>query len=333
MKKLLVICGPTSTGKTSLAIKLAKKFNGEIVSADSRQVYKKMDIGTGKDLPENAKLKYPLFSKYGYYLINAVPAGRQGIKIWGYDLAKTTEEFNVSWYLKFANKIIPEIQRRGKLPILVGGTGLYINGVVHGIPTIDVPKNEKLRTELETRNADRLYETLSQMDSLKAASLNSSDKKNPRRLIRAIEIAQWKLGNGSLGISEINPDIGSILEIGLSAPSDFINEKIEQRVELRVRKGIKKEIESLINSGINWESQSMASIGYRQWRDFFEGAVEEEKIIDEWKKEERKYAKRQITWFKKDKGIVWFDVIGKDYPKNVEKLIEKWYKQSTSLRL
>lgn len=318
MKKLLVICGPTSTGKTLLAIKMAKKFNGEIVSADSRQVYKKMDIGTGKDLPENSKLKYPHFSKHGYYLID-------GVKVWGYDLATPKDEFSISWFLKFANKIIQEIQKRGKLPILTGGTGLYIKGVIYGIPTLEVPKNDKLREELETRNVDALYESLSQMDSLKAASLNSSDKKNPRRLVRAIEIAQWKLGNGSLGISEINPDMGSILEIGLSAPTDFINKKIEQRVELRVRKGIKKEIESLINSGINWESQSMASIGYRQWRDFFEGAVEEEKIIDEWKKEERKYAKRQMTWFKKDKGIVWFDVTEKDYPKNVEKLIEKWY--------
>lgn len=322
--KLLVICGPTSTGKTLLAVKLAKKFNGEIVSADSRQVYKKMDIGTGKDLPNNSKIKFPIFSKYGYYLID-------GVKVWGYDLAKPSEEFNVSWYLKFANQIIREIQRRGKLPILTGGTGLYIKGVTHGIPTIDVPKNEKLRSELEKRSAESLYETLSQIDSLKAASLNSSDRKNPRRLIRAIEIAQWKLGNGSVGVVEGGlSNLVSVMQIGLSAPLNFINEKISQRVTQRVEGGIKKEIEGLIKSGIQWESQSMASIGYRQWRDYFEGGVEEDKIIDEWVKEERSYVKRQMTWFKKDKDIIWFDITSREYPNNVEKMVEKWYSSDTS---
>jgi tRNA dimethylallyltransferase len=324
MNKLLVICGPTSTGKTSLAVRLAKKYNGEIVSADSRQVYKKMDIGTGKDLPSNSKIMFPLFSKYGYYLLD-------GVKVWGYDLAKPSEEFNISWYLKFANRIIPEIQKCGKLPILTGGTGLYIKGVLDGIPTIDVPKNVKLRTELDPRSAESLYETLSQMDSLKAASLNSSDKKNPRRLIRAIEIAQWKLGHGNVEVLEPGSgNLGSIMEIGLSAPALVIGQKIKQRIIQRVEGGIKNEIEGLIKSGIHWETQSMASIGYRQWRDFFEGGVEEDKVVDEWEKDERNYVKRQMTWFKKDKAIIWFDITGKEYPNNVEKLVEKWYSSDTN---
>ncbi len=316
--KLLVICGPTSTGKTSLAIKLAKKFNGEIVSADSRQVYKKMDIGTGKDIPVGSKIRYPLFSKYGYYLID-------GIKVWGYDLATPKEEFNISWYLKFANKIISEIQKRGKTPILTGGTGLYIRGIIQGIPTVDVPKNEELRIELAKRTAEDLYENLSQMDSVKSASLNSSDKKNPRRLIRAIEIAQWNLSHGKTGVVERQINSDSVLKIGLTAPTEFISKRISKRVADRIENGIKEEIKNIIKSGVNWESQSMASIGYRQWRDYFEGGVEEEQIFQEWEKEERKYVKRQMTWFKKDIDINWFNITDKNFPKNVENLVEKWY--------
>src|SRR5687767_6639381 len=124
MKKLLVICGPTATGKSSLAFKLARKFNGELISADSRQVYIGMDIGTGKEWGE-------------------------GVEIWGYDLVDPDKEFSVAQYLRFATKKISDIEKRGKLPILVGGTGLYIKGVVDGIPTVDVPRNKKLREILE----------------------------------------------------------------------------------------------------------------------------------------------------------------------------------------
>ena len=133
MNKLLVICGPTSTGKTTLAIALAKKFNGELISTDSRQVYKGMDIGTGKDLPEGAKFKLPWFQKYGYYEVG-------GTKIWGYDLADPRHEFSVAQYIKFAERIISDVLKRGKSPVLVGGTGLYIRGVVDGIATAGVPK-------------------------------------------------------------------------------------------------------------------------------------------------------------------------------------------------
>ena len=195
MNKLLVICGPTAMGKTSLAIRIAKKLTasgpegsgpaGEIVSADSRQVYSGMDIGTGKDLPAGAKIRYPWFRKYGFYEVD-------GVKIWGYDITDPRHEFSVAQYLKIAHHIIDDIAKRKKFPILVGGTGLYIKGVIDGIPTAAVPPSESLRKNLE-ESVDELYEKLSQMDSLKAASLNSSDRRNPRRLIRAIEIAQYQL--------------------------------------------------------------------------------------------------------------------------------------------
>lgn len=299
MNKLLVICGPTATGKTSLGIYLAKKFGGEIVSADSRQVYKNMDIGTGK-------------------------AWGEGVKIWGYDLVSPKEDFSVSKYLKFAQKTIPQIIRRGKLPILVGGTGLYIKGVVDGIPTVNIPINKKLRKNLEKMDSAQLYEHLSQIDSVRAGSMNSSDKKNPRRLIRAIEIAMWTLDNSKKSLPQIRNNFDTLF-VGLTAPSEFLDEKINRHVDERINDGFEEEVKKLIDSGVDWNDQSMMSLGYRQWRDFAEGAVDKETAVAEWKKEERKYAKRQMVWWKRDGRIQWFDIRERQYQKKVENLVKRWY--------
>lgn len=301
MKKLLVVCGPTSTGKTSLALKLAKELDGEIVSADSRQVYRGMDIGTGKE--------------WG-----------KGIKIWGYNLIDPKKEFSVAQYLKIAHHIIDDVSGRGKLPILVGGTGLYIKAVIDGIQTADVPKNAKLRKNLEEKTADELYDTLSQLDSLKAASLNSSDRKNPRRLIRAIEVAQYQLTKKAVPV--VHHTIGNIFDIlyvGLTAPQAFLEERIEKRVKERLDRGIKKEVEDLLRAGVKWEDQAMLAMGYGLWRDHIEGGVNEAEVADEWARDEKRYAKRQMIWFKKVKGINWFDITGAEYPENVEILTKKWY--------
>ena len=306
MQKLLVICGPTATGKTSLGINLARKFNGEIVSADSRQVYIGMDIGTGKEWGE-------------------------GVKIWGYDLVEPKKEYSVSKYLKFAEKTIGEIESRKNLPIIVGGTGLYIKAVTGGIPTVNIPRNKNLRTSLEMKSASELFETLASLDATKAGNMNVSDKNNPRRLTRAIEVAQYLITKGASSVGGIKDKKGlrnqDILFIGLESSKKVIDGKINKRVDARVKDGIKDEIKALLKKGVDWHDQSMFSLGYRQWRDYFEGEVEEEKIIEEWKKEERKYAKRQMTWFKKEKEINWFDVGSGDFPNNVEKLVERWHNQ------
>ncbi len=298
--KLLVICGPTATGKTSLGIALARTLNGEIISADSRQVYKRMDIGTGKEWAKD-------------------------VKIWGYDLVSPKSEYSVARFLIFAHKTISDIQKRGKLPILVGGTGLYIKAVIDGIATVAVPRNDGLRDKLKEKSAGELYESLSNLDSVKAGSLNSSDKKNPRRLIRAIEIVQWKLSHGRKArLDSKVPAPDSILFIGLTATKDFLDRRISERVKDRIKKGIKAEIKTLLKSGVNWDDQSMMSLGYRQWRDYFEGIMDESEVIREWEREEKKYARRQIVWWKNDKRIKWFDISSLEFPKNVEKLAEKW---------
>ncbi|MCX6704571.1 MAG: tRNA (adenosine(37)-N6)-dimethylallyltransferase MiaA [Candidatus Woesebacteria bacterium] len=319
MNKLLVICGPTSTGKTTLAIELAKKFNGELISADSRQVYKGMDIGTGKDLPKDTKIKLPWFQKYGYYEIN-------GVKVWGYDLADPRHEFNVGQYIKFAERIITDILKRGKSPILVGGTGLYMKGVIDGIPTASIPKNNLLRKTLERSTPEELFEKLAQMDSLKAGQMNASDKRNPRRLIRAIEVAMWKINNikKEKEMEAKKKDL-EVLMIGLTAPEKFISRRVEKRVAQRVKAGIKKEVQILLKKHVTWKMPSMSSMGYREWKDYFDNKKTEAEVVKVWEGEEKKYVKRQMGWFKKDKRIHWFDITASGYPENVEKSVEKWY--------
>ena len=300
-QKLLVICGQTGTGKTSLAIFLAKKFNGELISADSRQVYKGLDIGTGKDLDEVKK---------------------SNVRVWGYDLVDPKKNFSVGNYIRFAQKTISDIQKRGKLPILVGGTGLFIKGVIDGIPTAFVPRNMKLRKNLEDKSPNELFEMLAHMDPIRAGAMNVSDRLNPRRLIRGIEVA-------TMGLEGKKPRFFGpkyeALEIGLYAPSSLLSEKIRKRVDKRIKAGVESEVKKLLNMGVGWAHQSMTSLGYRHWKDYFEGNVPKNEVIEGWKREEKKYAKRQLTWFKKDKRINWFDVSNRGFEKNVEELVKKWY--------
>lgn len=302
--KLLVIVGPTATGKTSLGIKLSKTFKGEIVSSDSRQVYKHMDIGTGKEWGD--------------------------VKIWGYDLADPWENFSVSEYFNQMKWVIEDIWKRGKLPVIVGGTGLYIKSLIDGIQTVDIPKNINLRKTLEELSVDELFEKLATLDGTKAASLNSSDRLNPRRLVRAIEIASWKVENETKNSevvkrSKVLSGDVSVLQIGLNLPLNSLRERIKERVESRMNDGFIDEVENLLKMGVSWKNQSMQSIGYKESEGFFKSGKTYEDFIAEWERNENNYAKRQLTWFKKDKRINWFDAKDPNLYQNVEKMVKKWY--------
>lgn len=315
MIKLLVICGPTATGKTSLAIYLAKKFGGEIVSADSRQVYKGMDIATGKDIPPDSKFEFQNSRLGGFYLINK-------IRVWGYDLVSPKDGFSVSRYTKIANAIIKDIIKRKNIPILVGGTGLYIKGVVDGIPTSAISQNAKLRKTLLDKKAKELFEILRVKDPIKAATLNLSDKKNARRLVRAIEIAE-----SDVVVKKVYPKYDTLF-VGLTTNKELLLKRIGLRVTRRVRNGMDKEVTYLLKEDCNWDDQSMSSIGYKQWRGYFDSSINKKEATNLWKLAEKRYAKRQLTWFGKDKRINWFDINEKNYKDNLEKLIKKWHNQN-----
>jgi len=319
LKKILVICGPTATGKTNLAYRLARKFRGEIVSADSRQVYKGMDIGTGKDLHHNSEFKI-VNSKEGIcYLIANIP-------LWGYDLTEPDNDFSVSQYFNLARKFIVNIWHRGRLPIIVGGSGLYIRILINGLENISIPPDDELRKELNTKNSKQLFEILGILDSGKANSMNESDRKNPRRLIRAIEIVYWnsKIKNKNLKVNN-RLKYDSLMMIGLTSSRSYINRRIAERVEERIRNGFEEELLGFIQRDIDWKYQSMQSLGYRQYEKYFKGLISWRDFVDKWTVEEQKYAKRQMTWFKKDHRINWFEISQKNWEYKVEKVVRSWY--------
>lgn len=266
MYKLLVICGPTATGKTTLAAELAKRFNGELVSADSRQVYRGMDICTGKDRPD--------------------------VPIWLYDVVNPDEEFSVSQWAKLANAAIIDIVSRGKLPIIVGGTGLYINALIHPFETIDIPPNTSLRKKLSALSVAQLQAMIPR------GEMNASDWNNPRRLIRKIEIAS----SPKIDLQGESSKSYDSLIIGITASWVILDKRIDERLNNRLQQGMEKEIEGL-RVAYGRGLPSMSAIGLN----------------------EHAYARRQLTWFKKQGDIHWFDVTDEKISDKVTALIHAWY--------
>jgi len=321
MEKLLIICGPTATGKTALGIYLAKKFNGEIVSADSRQVYRGMDIGTGKDIKSG---KWVARGKGGHWQV-------KGVSLWLIDVVNPEERFTTADYLELAGKTIKTIRGRGKLPIIVGGTGLYIRSLIDGIETLGILPDWELRWRLKALPVQGLFAMLAQLDPERVATMNASDRKNPRRLIRAIEITQADADSRrDFKLSYKRETIDSLL-IGLRAPMESLYQRIDRRVEERVKQRIKQEIEKLLEKGYTWESSAMGeTLGYQEWRLFFGGEKTEKEVIQRWQFNEHGYARRQMTWFKKDKRINWLDITKFGWKKAVVKLTREWYSEKNA---
>jgi tRNA dimethylallyltransferase len=287
--KLIVILGPTASGKTELAIKLAKKFNGEIVSADSRQVYKEMDIGTAK--PERKKSnKRQTTSKY---MVEGVPHYLM-------DVVAPNEEFNVAIYKKMALKSIENIQKKGKLPFLVGGTGLYIKAIVDNINFPKVSPQKELREELEKKTAKELFKIYKKLDPEGAGLI---DKKNKRRLIRAIEVCKttkksfWEQRKKGAPLFDT-------LQIGIKLQKTELEKIIKKRVEKMFKMGLEKEVKMLAKK-YGWQISSMRTIGYQEWQDYFKSKVDKEKVKEKIILHTIQFAKRQMTWFKRDKRIHW----------------------------
>jgi tRNA dimethylallyltransferase len=267
--KILVVCGPTAIGKTTLAARIAKKFDGELISADSRQVYREMLLTVGKELPE-------------------------GVKIWGYDLVDPNEEFSVNHWVLFANTTITDIVSRGKMPIVVGGTGLYIRALLKPLETIHIPPDLLLRKKLNELSIGQLQALVTR------DSMNDSDWNNPRRLIRKIEIQTFKKKTGKTA-STIKHRLNALM-IGLTAPLAIIDTRIQERLKERLRLGLESEINAL-HAMYDPNLPAMSAIGLN----------------------EQAYARRQLTWFRKEPSIQWFDITDNAMSYKVEKLVEEWY--------
>ncbi len=307
MEKLLIICGPTATGKTNLALKLAKKFNGEIVSFDSRQVYKGMDIGTGKDIKG-------FEFKNGFYLV-------EGIKIWLYDLVNPDYQFNVADFIKEAKKIINDVWKRKRLPILVGGTGFYLQGLLEGVESLGILPDFKLREELNSLSLINLQNKLKKLNPQRWEMMNDSDRKNPRRLIRAIEVS---LNKDKL--KKEKPLKANLLKIGLKASLKDLYSLVNQRVDQRIKDGVEEEIKTLIDKGYDFKNSVLGTtIGYKDWEFYFLGKKKKDEVITDWKNVEHGYVRRQLTWFKRNKDIQWFDILGNKWQDKVERKVFLWY--------
>jgi tRNA dimethylallyltransferase len=307
--KILAIVGPTATGKTNLALKLAKSFTGELISCDSRQVYRGMDIVTGKDIPSKSQ-----------------------IKIWGLDLVEPDEEFSAAHWVKMAEKAIRTVWSADRLPIIVGGTGFWLKALLHKVKTLGIPPDYQLRQKLADLDVSQLFSLLTKMDPAKTASMNQSDKNNPRRLVRAIEVAKYHKSAlsvrqavqrqalfGTIGES------GRVLKIGLRASLDFLDQQIKKRVYLRWRQGAADEARQLVSQGYDFSLPSMTACGYPLFQDYWSGLQTATQTKQKWFIAERQYARRQLVWFAKDPKIIWFDISQKNWQDQVVQPVKNWY--------
>ncbi len=285
-KPLIILTGPTSVGKTALSIALAKNINGEIISADSMQVYRKMDIGT-------AKITLEEMDGVPHYLMNEL---------------EPDEEFNVVKFQQLAKKYIQQIYEKNKIPILVGGTGFYIQAVLYDIDFTENETDTAYRAELEQlleeRGGDYLYELLKEIDTDSAVAIHPN---NSKKVIRALEYARMT----GEKISEHNRE-----QRQKSSPYQFcyfvlnrdrasLYENINKRVELMLRNGLLEEVKQLKDLGYTRELVSMQGLGYKELLAYLEGEVTLEEAVEILKRDTRHFAKRQITWFKREKEVIW----------------------------
>ena len=287
--KVFVIVGPTASGKSSFAMTLAEKFPVEIINADSRQVYRGLNIGTSKPLSED-------FSKVPHHL---------------YDVCDPNEKFDSHTYQKMAEEKVRTILAKGKYPLVVGGTGLYVKSLLYGLveaPGADLTLREKLEAEAREKGLVSLHERLKKIDPLAAKRIHQND---PARIIRALEVFELT----GKTISEFQANHGfelprfPFMKIGLKTERSKLYSLINQRVLAMVNQGLESEVKNLLQE---WGTISILSrvIGYKEWIDFFANRKTKADVIEEIQQNTRNLAKRQMTWFQKEKDVVWVEENG-----------------------
>ena len=294
---IIVICGPTASGKTSLGIELAKKIDGEIISCDSMQIYKDMDIGTAKASKEERKLAK-------HYLI---------------DFVSPDERYSVADFKKDAESAIKEILAKNKTPILVGGTGLYINSLIYNIEYKEEKTDLEYRKQLEEIDIEELYKKALEIDEEACRKVSKTDRK---RLSRILEIYH------TTGKTKTQLEIESRKELEynykifvLSMERALLYDRINKRVDLMIESGLIEEVKSILNKYSNFPT-AMQGLGYKEVVEYLDGKINKDEMIEKIKQESRRYAKRQLTWFRSYKDAIWLDGIKNSKEENVKIILE-----------
>jgi tRNA dimethylallyltransferase len=286
-QKLIVLIGPTAVGKTKLSIELAKQFNGEIISGDSMQIYRGMDIGTAKITPEE-------MDGIPHHLI---------------DIKDPEESFSTAEFQELVRMKIEEISSKGKMPMIVGGTGLYIQSVIYDYHFTNAPSDPEFRSVLEKEadehGPDLLHERLKAADPESASRIHPN---NVRRVIRALEIVHCT-GKTVIELQENqSPELlYDTAVIGLTMDRDILYERINLRVDLMIKQGLLEEVKYFYDKGLRG-CQSIQAIGYKELYDYFNGEISLEEAVENLKQNSRRYAKRQLTWFRNKMNVEWFDM-------------------------
>ena len=302
-QKVIVICGPTASGKTGLSIELAKKINGEIISCDSMQIYKDMTIGTAKPTIDEM----------------------QGIKHYLIDCVSPDTRYSVADYKKDATKAINEVLNKGKIPIVVGGTGLYVESLVYGIEYNEIKVDLKYREDLEkiikNEGLNNLYERAKQIDPEAIKKISVNDKK---RICRILEIYH-SIGKTKTELEiesrKKGPDFNYLL-FGITMDREKLYDRINKRVDIMIENGLIQEVQDLLKKYNDFPT-AMQGLGYKEVVEYLKGKCSKEEMIDKIKMETRRYAKRQLTWFRKYDNIIWLD--GLDNVQNNIKIILEEY--------
>ncbi|MCM3667803.1 tRNA (adenosine(37)-N6)-dimethylallyltransferase MiaA [Mesobacillus maritimus] len=286
-EKLLVLIGPTAVGKTKLSIQLAKQFNGEIISGDSMQIYKGMDIGTAKITPEEME-------DIPHHLI---------------DIRNPEDPFSVAEFQELVRGKITEITARGKLPMIVGGTGLYIQSILFDYQFTEAASDSEFRQELERvaeeKGNEELHNRLREVDPNSAERIHPN---NVRRVIRALEIHHCTGKTMTAYQAEQQPELlYETCLLGLTMDREWLYERINKRVDIMMDQGLVEEVKELYDKGLR-DCQSIQAIGYKELYDYFDGKVSLEEAIENLKQNSRRYAKRQLTWFRNKMEVKWFEM-------------------------
>jgi tRNA dimethylallyltransferase len=292
VKKLIVILGPTASGKTEMALKLAKKFNGEIVNADSRQIYREMEIGTGSPFLQ---------------IQNSIPSTRDKIQNSVnniphhlFHIISPDQKFSLAQYKKLALKTIKDIQRRGKLPILVGGTGLYISAIVDNLKIPKAPPSDEIRNKLEKHTKKYLFNKLKKIDSQSAKNIGPDNK---RKLIRALEV--YEITGKLFSAQQVKgKPLFNILQIGIKTDRAKLYKKIDKRVDKMIKMGLIEETKKL-SKKYSFDLPAMSGIGYFEISAYLSNEMSLADATQKIKYRTHQYARRQMTWFKRDERIKW----------------------------